>query len=81
MLNDKQQVVERLMGIPEHLKSRFIGLAGDLSPENLTCDGELPNTEVDIKYRKLMKGWMKLEKELGRTITEVEVWGWMENNG
>jgi hypothetical protein len=26
---------------------------GDLSPENLTCDGELPRSVVQAKYREL----------------------------
>jgi hypothetical protein len=26
---------------------------GDLSPENLTCDGELPRNVVQAKYREL----------------------------
>ena len=27
----------------------------DLSPENLTCDGELPRAQVQAKYRQLTK--------------------------
>ena len=26
---------------------------GDLSPENLTCDGELPRSQVNFRYREL----------------------------
>jgi hypothetical protein len=26
---------------------------GDLSPENLTCDGELPRSQVQARYRML----------------------------
>ena len=26
---------------------------GDLSPENLTCDGELPRSQVQARYRQL----------------------------
>ena len=26
---------------------------GDLSPENLTCDGELPRSQVNARYREL----------------------------
>ena len=28
---------------------------GDLSPENLTCDGELPRSAVQAKYRMLTR--------------------------
>lgn len=27
----------------------------DLSPENLTCDGELPRSQVQARYRELTK--------------------------
>ena len=27
----------------------------DLSPENLSCDGELPRSQVQAKYRRLSK--------------------------
>lgn len=30
-------------------------LDADLSPENLTCDGELPRSQVQAKYRQLTK--------------------------
>ena len=34
----------------------------DLSPENLTCDGELPRTEVNRRYRELTTAAKKLIK-------------------
>jgi hypothetical protein len=30
-------------------------LDSDLSPENLSCDGELPRSQVQAKYRQLTK--------------------------
>ena len=30
-------------------------LDSDLSPENLTCDGELPRNVVDARYKQLTK--------------------------
>lgn len=30
-------------------------LDADLSPENLTCDGELPRSQVQAKYRMLTR--------------------------
>ena len=32
----------------------------DLSPENLTCDGELSRTEVDQRYRYLIRAQQEL---------------------
>tara|TARA_R110000824_G_C15143114_1_gene670175 strand:+ start:753 stop:995 length:243 start_codon:yes stop_codon:yes gene_type:complete len=53
---------------------KFLDLALSLEPENLTCDGELPQSEVRRKYNRLTKEWKKLEKQVGRTVTEQEVW-------
>ena len=33
-----------------------------LSPENLTCDGELSRTEVDRRYKELMSAAKQLKK-------------------
>jgi hypothetical protein len=37
-------------------------LDSDLSPENLTCDGELPRSQVQAKYRQLSKAAEQLIK-------------------
>ena len=34
---------------------------GDLSPENLTCDGELPRSVVQLKYQKLTRAAQELK--------------------
>ena len=34
---------------------------GDLSPENLTCDGELPRSVVQLKYQKLTRAAEELK--------------------
>ena len=55
-------------------KQRFVTLAFQLSPENLSCDGELPRAEVRRRHKKLTAEWKKLEKEVGRTVSETEAW-------
>jgi hypothetical protein len=35
---------------------------GDLSPENLTCDGELPRSQVQARYRQLTAAAQDLQK-------------------
>ena len=42
-----------------------------LSPENLTCDGELPIKEVNKKHAALQTKLRKLFKELGREVSEM----------
>ena len=54
--------------------SKFLQLASALSPENLHCDGEISRAEAKRKWVRLMKQWRGLEKEVGRTVSEDEVW-------
>ena len=42
-----------------------------LSPENLTCDGELPRSEVNRRYRELM-GAARALKRLDPSVTFYE---------
>ena len=35
---------------------------GDLSPENLTCDGELPRSQVQTRYRQLTAAAQELRR-------------------
>lgn len=47
----------------------------DMSPENVSCDGELPVAEVAKRMRALHKKRIKLVKELGREPTFTELNG------
>lgn len=54
-------------------------LCSDLSPENLSCDGELSRTAINRKYREIKGEWKEIEKKLGRKVTESEIEdAWME---
>ena len=55
----------------------FAGLACRLSPENLCCDGEISRAEVNRRFRQIQKEWKALEKELGREVSEDQVWDFM----
>ena len=44
----------------------------NLSPENLSCDGELGQTEVRNKYAALTRELKQLERELGRKVSEEQ---------
>jgi hypothetical protein len=46
-----------------------------LSPENLTCDGELPRSQWQAKARRLEAKKRELIKELGREPSYEEIWG------
>ncbi len=62
------------MPLPKDLHEQFLNLACALSPENLTCDGELPRAEVNRRHASLMRQWAALEARAGRKVTEGEVW-------
>lgn len=47
-----------------------------LSPENLTCDGELPIAQVRRRQKELQTERRKLVAELGREPTTKELWGY-----
>lgn len=60
--------------------TKFLGLVGELSPENLCCDGELPIRAVRARRRDIMKRWAALEKSLNVKATETDVFkalGWI----
>ena len=47
----------------------------NMSPENLHCDGEASQAQVNKKLKELNAWKTKLIKELGRTPTDTEIYG------
>lgn len=47
-------------------------LCGELSPENLSCDGELSRTAINQKLRDIRGEWKEIETKLGRKVSEDE---------
>lgn len=62
-----------MTGIPDNIMKQFFGLANQLSPENLSCDGECSRSQVQVRYRQIMREWQKLERRVGRRVTQEEV--------
>jgi hypothetical protein len=65
---DQENAWERLLKQPElsllraEDRQRIAeNLEGDLSPENLTCDGELPRSQVQARYRTLTRALEELK--------------------
>jgi len=50
----------------------------DLSPENLTCDGELSRSEVQAKEKHLYAKRGELFLELGERPEEEEVYAYLD---
>lgn len=59
------------------LKVKFLKVAGALSPENLTCDGELRGPGLVAKLTKLNRAWRQLEAQAGRAVTVSEAESWL----
>lgn len=65
----------RRIGRPEAEIIRDIGnIYCQLSPENLTCDGELSRTAVAGRRRSLNAKLRALFTEIGRPVDESECW-------
>lgn len=61
---------------PIELKAVFLQLVSDLSPENLSCDGELTNAQVNKRRKQIMTKWRHTERLYGSEVTEDMVWAW-----
>lgn len=47
-----------------------------LSPENLSCDGEIPMSLINQKRSKLSRQLRGLFQALGREVDEITAWNW-----
>ena len=52
----------------------FMRLAGELSPENLHCDGEISAAQARRKEKLLRQQWRDLEEKFDVQVTEDDVW-------
>lgn len=57
------------------IKREFVSLASQLSPENLSWDGERSGAEQKKAARRLNARWNELEAQIGRQVTESEAFG------
>ena len=65
-----------LMDVPtnfEQSKPIFKKLAADLSPENLSRDGEASHEEVRSKRTLLNGAWAELEAICGKEVSEFDI--------
>lgn len=67
--------------LTDDIKAKFISLAIDISPENLSCDGEAPASYRQTRYKALMAEWKSLENTVGMKVTEEMVWKWDTTKG
>ncbi len=55
------------------IRKMFEDLVIDLSPENLSCDGEISSSETKKRYNDIMRKWSKLEAMAGRDVSIQEI--------
>jgi len=58
----------------EKARNIFSLLAGDLSPENLHCDGEISAAAARRKFKFFNAAWKQLENIIGRRFDEMELY-------
>jgi hypothetical protein len=63
---------EEYKALPKAIQESFLDMCCELSPENLSCDGELSMTRVRQKYAGIMKRWKALEKKIGKSFPYEE---------
>ena len=56
--------------------STLSGLLGQLSPENLSWDGELSYAQTCQRAKQINKDWLEIQKKLGRVISDSDVEDW-----
>ena len=60
----------------DEIMSDISGCYAELSPENLTCDGECSPSEVRSRERDIMRRLKALQEEIGRPVSEEATWDW-----
>jgi hypothetical protein len=74
-----KQIFDKTAKLPETEEEvmNWLGdLTGELSPENLSCDGEISRSGMQAKLRAIRGEWKQLEKILGRKVSEGEAESW-----
>lgn len=64
--------------VTNHLIAAINCIYGDLSPENLSCDGELSRAQVQAKYTRLQRALKGCFMALGREVGESEAYDYCQ---
>lgn len=59
-------------------KIQFVSMSGNLSPENLCCDGEISAAAAERRRKAIMREWRALEAKVGQKVTEDEAWRFLD---
>lgn len=73
LINEAVFYHPRLKHLPAEVQRQFALIENALSPENLSCDGELSVTETRKRGLKLKREWKKLCKVYDVNIKPYEL--------
>lgn len=59
--------------LPQSLQDAFSRLLNQMSPENLSNDGELNRSQMATVLTRIHREWAELERVAGRRVTQEEV--------
>jgi hypothetical protein len=62
----------------QHILEAIACCYNKLSPENISCDGELPPNVVEVRRRELNRKLEGLFQALGRRVGEYSIFNWLE---
>lgn len=63
--------------IPKDKLNKFMNILVNMSPENLSWDGERSPREQKLALQKLQQEWKRLEREVGRKVSMNEIYKYM----
>lgn len=52
----------------------FLEIANAMNDENMAGDGEFSKDEIEKRRRRLESDWKYLERQLGRKVSQQEIW-------
>lgn len=70
---ERDRIFDKTAKMPQteaEIAEYFERLRADLSPENLTCDGEASQAYVRSRLREIRACWKELEAIVGRKVAE-----------
>jgi len=75
-IEQEPQKIEHVSIIDRHILQAIACCYADLSPENLTCDGELPPSQSRQRASALNRKLRGLFQAYGREVGEFEIYEW-----
>lgn len=73
LFEPRTDLPKTIFGGPNTLFEAFENLTCALSPENLSCDGELSRTQINRRLAEIRRDWKALEKKAGVKVSQDDI--------